>query len=210
MATVQKFRYFVFLVYPSSAPADWWERLRATHGMFACSPLHEPDEENKSPHYHVIYCHSNPVRFEFAKKLLVDTGIPSNGYVEPCPHPSGYMRYLVHLDDGEKQQFEGNPMKLIRTCNAFPLDLSRELTKLERREVRAEVINYIRTYRIKEYSTLVNNLMDEGLFDEFDFACNHTIFLKSYIDSCRWSNHNKYGSLPDNESYVNQDEPETE
>jgi len=184
MADESKYRYFAFIVYPESAPTDWWEKLRASHGAFARSPLHEPDGDCSKPHYHVIYKHSNTVVLDAAKRVI-PAGIAANGWVEPVPHPRGYQRYLVHLDDPEKQQWEGDPRELIETCNAFPLDLSRELSKAELQTIRADVIRIIRENGVTEYSDLLDGLLDSGMWDHFDYAFNHTIAFGKYVDSYR-------------------------
>lgn len=199
----QKFWYWVFLVYPSSAPSDWIDRLRASHGMFAVSPLHAADDDVAVPHHHVIYKHENSIRLEYARRILNATEVPANGYVEPCPHPSAYQRYLVHLDDGEKEQFVGNPLELIRVLNGFPLDLTREYTPAQRREQRIRCFKLIRDNGIVEYSDLLDGLIDMGEFDLFDYACSHTILFNGYLASARGRLLSSgAGSTRDNVSYV--------
>lgn len=184
MADKEKYRYFAFIVYPESAPTDWWEQLRASHGSYARSPLHEPDEENAKPHYHVLYKHSNTVVLDVAKRVI-PAGIAANGYVEPVPHPRGYQRYLVHLDDPEKQQWEGDPRDLIETCNAFPLDLSRELSKAQMQAIRADIFTLVRENGVVEYADLLDGLLDSGMWDHWDYACSHTILFSHYLASRR-------------------------
>lgn len=178
-----KYRYAAFVVYPESAPDDWVDRLRATHCMFAISPLHEPDGENAKPHYHVLYKHSGPATLA-AMTRCIPSDVPANGHVEPVPHGRGYMRYLIHLDDPEKQQFPDGKDAI--TClNAFPLDLSREYTAEERNAQRAEVFSLIRENGLTEYADLLDGLNDMGRDDLFDFAFNHTIALTHYLASRR-------------------------
>lgn len=181
----EKFHYFVFIVYPDSAPEDWRQRLKDSHGMFAVSPLHCPDQEVNKDHYHAIYKHENSIRLAYAQRILVPLGVAANGYIEPCPRPGGYQRYLLHLDDGEKQQFAGNPFELIWTCNGFPLCLDREYTIADRREQRSKVFKLIRENGITEYSELCDGLIDAGEYDLFDYACGHTILLCHYLASRR-------------------------
>lgn len=184
MGATPRAYYAVFLVYPESAPADWWERLKASHGSFARSPLHEPDEESAKPHYHVIYKHGTNLNLDGMKRVIPD-GIAANGYIELCAHPRNYQRYLVHLDDPEKQQWEGDPRELIETCNGFPLDLSRDFSPSERAEQRRQVFQLIRDNGVCEYADLLEGLMDAGLYDLFDYACNHTILFSHYLASRR-------------------------
>lgn len=184
MSDVPRSYYAVFLVYPESAPADWWEVLKSSHGSFARSPLHAPDGEESKEHYHVIYKHGTNLNLNGMKRVI-PAGIPANGYVELCSHPRNYQRYLVHMDDPEKQQWEGDPRELIETCNGFPLDLSRDFSQAERAEQRKQVFQLIRDNGMVEYADLLEGLMDKGLYDLFDYACNHTILFSHYLASRR-------------------------
>lgn len=180
----EKARYFVFLVYEESAPDGWWEILRNSHGAFARSPLHQPDEECKKPHWHVIYKHGGPATLKTAKNAIPDE-VPANGHIELCLHPRNYQRYLLHLDDPEKQQWTGDLQELIETCNGFPLDLTRDYSKAERAQQRIDVINVIRDNELCEYADLLEGLLDHGMFDLFDYAFNHTIAMQAYLSSRR-------------------------
>lgn len=184
MADEPKARYGVFLVYPESAPADWWEILKRSHGAFARSPLHVPDEEVSKPHYHVVYKHPNTIRLD-AMKRVIPEDVPANGHVELCSHPRNYQRYLLHLDDPDKQQWEGDPRELIETCNGFPLDLSRDFSQAERAEQRRQIFELIRDNGLCEYADLLEGLLDSGFYDLFDYACNHTILFSHYLASRR-------------------------
>lgn len=80
-----KARYFTFLLYPESIPADWKQRLELIGVPIAISPLHDRDKSNvegqtyKKAHYHVIYVARNPVTPESVrikiKRLLGDKSI---------------------------------------------------------------------------------------------------------------------------------------
>jgi hypothetical protein len=80
-----KARYFTFLLYPESIPADWKQRLELISVPIAISPLHDRDKSSvegqmyKKAHYHVIYVAKNPVTSESVrikiKRLLGDKSI---------------------------------------------------------------------------------------------------------------------------------------
>lgn len=180
----EKGRYGVFLVYRDSAPNGWWDLLKSSHGSYACSPLHEPDDKEKKAHYHVMYKHPGPVTLAAMKRIIPEE-VPANGYIELCYHPRTYQRYFLHLDDPEKQQWTGNPTDLIRTCNGFPLDLTRDFSQGERAEQRRKIFELIRSNGVDEYADLLEGLMDAGLVDLFDYASNHTILFSHYLASRR-------------------------
>lgn len=179
-----KARYACFLVYEESAPENWREVLRRSHGAFAISPLHEPDDECGKPHYHVVYKHGNTVTLSGMKKAIPEE-VPANGHVELCLHPRNYQRYLLHLDDPDKQQWQGNPRELIDVMNGFPLDLTRDYSKEERNQQRADVMAIIRDNDLCEYADLLEGLLDSGMYDLFDYAFNHTIAMQAYLGSRR-------------------------
>lgn len=180
----EKARYACFVVYPESAPGDWREQLKASHGSFAISPLHGGDDEDGKEHYHCIYMHGGPATLAVMQRAIPE-GIAANGHIELCLHPRNYQRYLVHLDDPDKQQWGGNPRELIETLNGFPLDLTREFSKEERYQQRLDVMAIVRDNDLREYADLLEGLLDSGLYDLFDFAFNHTIAMQGYLASRR-------------------------
>lgn len=182
MASVQKKRYYLFVVYPDSAPENWQDKLKQTRCCYAISPLHEPDEQDKKPHYHVIFYSPGPITLENAKDIIPGD-VPANGHVEWAKSPAGSQRYLIHLDDQEKQQFpEG--ARAITVLNGFPLDLTRDFSAAEKRELRRRILDFIREYEIVEYSDLIYSLSEFDL-DMQDYACNHTILFNTVITSRR-------------------------
>lgn len=179
---VEKTRYFTFLVYPESASSDWLKVLEKSLGAFAISPLHEPDDEVTKPHYHVIYCHGNTVSLEGARKAI-PTSVPVNGYIEPVAHPRQLQRYLIHLDQPDKEQFEHGQDE-ITTMNCFPLDLTREFTKGEMADMKRQCFEICDNYNLVEYCDLLDYLRSAN-FDLFDYASNHTVMFNGYLTSKR-------------------------
>ena len=182
MAKVVKKRYFLFIVYPESAPDDWMDILKRTRCPYAVSPLHQPDDEHDKPHYHVIFYTPGPITLENAYDVI-PSEVPANGHIEWAKSSSGSQRYLIHLDDPDKEQFEKGA-KAIKILNGFPLDLTREYSAAELRELRRRVLDFIREYEIMEYCDLVYGLEDIDL-DMQDYACNHTILFDRVISSRR-------------------------
>lgn len=190
----EKARYACFIVYPESAPKNWREQLKASHGSFAISPLHGGDEEEQKDHHHCIYMHGGPATIAVMKRAIPE-GIAANGHVELCLHPRNYQRYLLHLDDPDKQQWRGDPRELIDLINGFPLDLTRDFSKQERVQQRNDLIAIIRNNGLCEYADLLEGLVDSGLYDLLDYAANHTILFQAYLSSRR----NRGGAPEDDE-----------
>lgn len=180
--TEKKKRYFLFEVYPESAPLDWQKQLKETLCPFAISPLHQPDEGTKKPHHHVIFYSPGPITLANAYEVI-PSDVPANGHIEWAKSSQGAQRYLIHLDDPEKEQFPQGP-KCITCLNGFPLDLTRQYSAAELRELRRRVHQFVRDYDIVEYAELLDALGELDA-DMYDYACNHTILFNTYISSRR-------------------------
>lgn len=180
-----KARYFDFITYETDREKVK-AILKAEGGDYLISPVHQPDSEQSKPHLHVMYRHGNTVTVKAAKKVI-PADLPANGYVVAVAHPTNRQRYYLHLDDPEKQQFDGGARDLI-LVNNFPLDLTRELSAEERRQMSHKVLKFVRDNAITEYAELVDatERLDE---DMFKYVETHTIFLSRYLDSVRYSAH---------------------
>lgn len=101
-----RLRNFAFIVYPESAPSDWITILEDMHIPTLISPLHDkdvnPDGKQKKPHYHVLIMFDNKKTLEqFAEVRDAVGGVGR----EDVQSPRGYARYLCHLDNPEKYQY---------------------------------------------------------------------------------------------------------
>lgn len=106
--------YYATLTYPESAPENWIELLEEEHIQALISPLHDKDIDSegklKKSHYHVILI------FESLKsKNQVQEIIGKFGGVGVVPICSlgAYSRYLCHLDNSDKAQYNREDVKEI-------------------------------------------------------------------------------------------------
>lgn len=181
-----KKRNWAFVLYPESAPEDWRERLRETGLQCAISPLHDrdtnPDGEPKKPHYHVILCYAGPTSFNVVRALTDGLGQPIPQALEQV---KGYYRYLTHMDNPEKAQYSPEE---VQTINGFDIREFVELTKTEVERLKREIVDFIRSNQITEYSELMDILMDAGetMRDHFSVAANNTLFFTAYLTSVRY------------------------
>lgn len=186
-----KFRYWLFEFYEESVREDWEKVLLDSGFEFAVSPWHRNDVNEdgtlKKPHKHAIF-HTpgnNPLNYNNVLKRLSCLDVAANGYIEPSYHPRQSMRYLIHLDNPDKSQFEHGRNE-IQNFNGFPLDLTRELTLEQKREVRKKCFAAIKEYNFREYCDVMDYCLWELGDDEmFDYVCSHTIMFKGYLDSLR-------------------------
>ncbi len=181
-----KKRNWAFVLYPESAPVDWFEQLQQRGVVGAVSPLHDKDvnedEERtpKKPHYHVLLVYKGPTAYSVVKALTDELNQPRPQAIEQL---GGYYRYLVHQDNPEKYQYDP---KDIRRLGGFEIGDYVDLTRSEKRRVRMAVRQYIIDHDICEYWELVVRLGREGLFEEEDYASNHTLELVNCLRSRRF------------------------
>ena len=178
-----KKRNWAFVLYPESAPADWFERLQLTGLQCAVSPLHDcdlnPTGEPKKAHYHIILCYSGPTSYNVVKQL-------TDGLNQPIPQAleqvRGYYRYLTHKDNPEKAQYNEAD---ILTINGFNISDYVELTKSEVIEVKKSLQQLIIHLDLFEYSDFMDYLLENDLSLEYDVASSNTYFFEKYFSSRR-------------------------
>lgn len=101
-------RNFATVVYPESAPGDWQKILSDLHVAALVSPLHDkdlnPDGTPKKPHWHVLLMFDSVKDIENQVRSMVEKfgGVG----VEKVNSLRGYARYLCHLDNPEKHQYD--------------------------------------------------------------------------------------------------------
>lgn len=104
-------RVFATVVYPDSAPEDWQERLTQEHVCAFISPLHDrdenPDGTQKKPHWHVMLMFEGVKSREQVDALLDGVLGPDRvKHYETVNSTRGYARYLCHMDNPEKAQYD--------------------------------------------------------------------------------------------------------
>lgn len=178
-----KKRNWACVVYPESAPIDWMDRLQQTGLQCAISPLHDkdtnPDNTPKKPHYHVIMAYSGPTSYNVVKALTDSLGQPIPQALEQI---RGYYRYLTHMDNPEKCQYNESD---IRTINGFNVADYVELTHTEVLRTKKRLQSLIRELGIYEYADLMDYLADNEMDLEYEVASNNTYFFDRYISSRR-------------------------
>lgn len=96
-------RNFAGVFYPESCPFDYLERIEKFGCKCALSPLHTPDAEEKKPHYHILFQFSGNKSIEQVRFFMNSLG---SSMVQVVNDFGAMVRYLVHRDNPEKQQFD--------------------------------------------------------------------------------------------------------
>lgn len=112
----ERSRNWVIVFYPESAPADYERIIRDWHVKCFLSPLHEADLNAdgtpKKPHYHLLMMFSGKKSAdqiqELSDQLSKVKVIPYECAVRDC---KAMARYLIHLDNPDKFQYERSSVK---------------------------------------------------------------------------------------------------
>jgi hypothetical protein len=176
-----KSRSFAFLIYPESWPS-WRDDLESLHVPIVVSPLHDKDLTDdgspKKPHFHAIISWGNSVALTAPLHLLEPFGVE---HVEPLSSFSAYCRYLLHLDNPDKAQYQ---LSDVVCLSGGSPDFTKQLSAADRCELRTEILKSCRENGVCEYADLVEFAVDEKpawLSDVY----SATIFWRGYFASVR-------------------------
>lgn len=180
-----KKRNWAFVLYPESAPVDWLDQLKKSGVMGAVSPLHDKDVnatgEPKKAHYHVILVYGSPTTFKNVESLTKRLNQP---IPQPLEQVRGYYRYLTHMDNPEKAQYDP---KDIQAINGFNIQDFVEMTKSEATKYKRELVRFIQDNDLMEYADLLDAVMaGVGPQEWFDVASSNTLFFTAYLKSRRF------------------------
>lgn len=107
-------RNYACVVYPDSKslPANWQTIIAESKIPVFISPLHDkdinPTGEPKKPHYHILAMYDNVKTNEQAREFFESFGGVGCEVVNSV---RGYARYLCHLDNPEKAQYNIDDVK---------------------------------------------------------------------------------------------------
>lgn len=177
-------RNFATVVYPDSAPEGWQDILSQQFIPAFISPLHDkdvnPTGEPKKPHYHVLIMYEGPKTREQASevfKLIGGVGC------EAVQSIRGYARYLCHMDNPEKVQYDQGDVRSL--CGADYAGTIGLVT--DKYKAISEMIDFCQEYTIYSYSQLLEYCRKER-FDWFRVLCdNGTVVMKEYLKSKKWT-----------------------
>lgn len=180
---VGRTRNFATVVYPESAQLDWIKILDAAHVETLISPLHDkdmnPDNTQKKPHYHVLVMFSSVKTKEQAVEFFNEIGGIG---LENIASTRGYARYLCHLDNPEKYQY--NPSDVIALGGADYLSLV--LLPTDKYAIVGEMVDWCESVGCMSYRELFLYARINRQ-DWFRALCdNCTMVMKEYLKSSFW------------------------
>ena len=176
-------RNFATVIYPESAPENWREILAGYFVPAFVSPLHDRDVnatgEPKKAHHHVMVMFEGKKSEEQVKNLFDSIGGVGLEKVESL---RGYARYLCHLDNPEKAQY--NPSDVI-SLNGSDYSYTIGIVADKYKAVR-EMIAFCKANQIVSYAELLEYASVEQ-DTWFRILCDSgTVVMKEYLKSVSW------------------------
>lgn len=180
--SVRRTRNFATVIYPDSAPGNFLEIIGELKIPCFISPLHDqdvnPDGELKKPHWHCMFMFEG-VKTEAQVREIFDT---FNGVgLEIVNSLRGYARYLCHLDNPEKYQYNVDNVTMYGGADYFNvIGLASDKYKAV-----SEMMDFIQDedimyfWDLLEYSRIHRNDWFKLLCDNSAYIVKEAIF--SYI-----------------------------
>lgn len=200
MAGNARTRNWTVVFYPESCPKNWRDIITNWHARAYVSPLHDkdknPDAEGggdaiKKAHYHLVVCYDGPKSFEQVKENTDEL----NGTIpQRVDSLRGIIRYLVHMDNPEKAQYSKADISLF---NGADLDVMFAPSPSQMKQMRRDIIDFIKEQNITEFSDLVDKLDAPPLSLEHPdwsdiVAEQKTVFFSAYLRSRKYKEVDKF------------------
>lgn len=176
-------RNWACVVYTDSAPHNWLDILREAKIPLLISPLHDqdinPGGEAKKAHYHVMACYEGKKSYDQAKEFFDTFGGVG---CEAVQSMRGYARYLCHLDNPEKAQYQ------IADVQAFGMDYGSTIDlPTDRYKAIREMMFFCKDNGVTSFAALLEYAAEDK-YDWFRILCdNGTYVIKEYLKSITWA-----------------------
>lgn len=177
-------RNWTIVLYPESAPADWRDLMDDLQIEWVESPLHEFDTnatgEVKKPHWHILLLFGGVKSYEQVVEIVEPFNCPAP---QRCHSAKGCVRYMAHLDNPEKFQYNIGDIKA-----HGGVDLAELLrpSSSERYSLIGEMCSYVRDNSITEFQDLMDYAMQHRFDDWFPLLCDSSAYVVGqYIKSQR-------------------------
>lgn len=178
-----RYRNFVTVVYPESAPENWMQLLAEQVVPAFISPLHDkdvnPTGEPKKPHYHVMIMFEGKKSLEQAKEIF---DIINGVGLEKVNSLRGYARYLCHLDNPEKAQY---PIDEVQSLAGADFITTIGLAT-DKYDAIGEMIDFCEIHDVYSYRELLIYCMNNRT-DWYRILCDSgTYVIREYLKSRHW------------------------
>lgn len=182
--SVKRTRNYATVVYSESAPEKWRDILSEQFIPSFISPLHNndvnPGGEKKKEHYHVILMFDSVKTVEQAREVFEKIGGVGCEVINSI---RGYARYLCHLDNPEKAQYQ--PDDVIALCGADYAGIIGLV--IDKYKAIDEIMDFCDDNGIVSYRDLMLYCRKERR-DWFRVLCdNGSYVILEYLKSASWT-----------------------
>lgn len=196
-STTPRTRNYATVIYLESAPSNWQDLLQELCVPTFISPYHDKDKnptgEEKKAHYHVMMMYDSMKTMEQAK-----TNFEKFGGVgcEIVNSTRGYARYLCHLDNPEKEQYNIDDVKSL--AGADYINVISLIT--DKYQIMSEMQDFCEKYNVVSFYLLCNYAR-KNRSDWYRALCdNSSFYMKEYLKSKQWSNNQEVNQIIDLET----------
>lgn len=179
-------RVWVCLFYPEDG--DIFELIHKLETEIHCcawiSPLHAPeptsDGMERKPHYHIELIFDGKQSFDRIKEICDFIG---SKYPMVCTSKRGYARYLCHLDNPEKEQFDVNDVYQVGDESYLDCISSVADTLL----LMGEICEFCYQFEVFEFWYIVLFAHNEGNLEWTRCLTSQPQFFKAFLSSMQYS-----------------------
>lgn len=175
---VKRSKNFATILYPESCPSDFLGILKSFKVSFLLSPLHEYDVnsngELKKPHYHLVLIFDSLKSIEQVQEVLEPVNAVGCEIVNSLVN---YGRYLCHLDDKDKYQYDVNDVV------SYGYDYSNLIaTKADKYETMARILDFCVATKCCNFSRLLLYARQKD-FEMFKILCDNSYMIREFLRS---------------------------
>ena len=179
--------YWSSVFYPDSCPLNVFEIIKDLKIKYAISPLHcddlDADGNIKKPHYHVILVFDSLKSYSQVSEICKMFGAVSPQIVISL---RGYIRYLVHLDDADKAQYNKDDITANFDLDRYFMEDMDDLTIYDKTKITKDILKFIKEQGITEFFQLVDYCSEYNETWLSLLMRENVYFIERYISSVRF------------------------
>lgn len=182
-STNKRTKNWATVLYEESSKENWLEILKESHIPALISPIHDRDKTEdgklKKAHRHILILFDGQKTYEQAKEVFDSIGGVG---VEKVESIRGYTRYLSHMDNPEKAQYD--PKEVIALSGAnyeFLIELPGNKYR-----VIGEVLEYCMENNVHSYANLLLYAKNENP-EWFSVLCDNAHTITQFLKSRTWT-----------------------
>lgn len=176
-------RYWTFILYPESAPEDWFNWLEGKGVSAVISPCHNKDVnkktgELKKAHYHILLMFSGKKSYTQIKAVTDELNATRPETL--IGDPNSMVQYFLHIGKPGKHLY---PKSELRTIGTVDLDrLLKPTTVADKNKVLDEIFNYIVNKKVDNLMLLEGAFRKIGRADLLQGLRDNSAYVSRLLD----------------------------